>query len=98
MAILKAKPTSPGRRFVVKVYNPDLHKGEPYAPLLTSKAKSTGRNTYGRITSWQRGGGHKRRYRIIDWKRNKDGIMGKVERLEYDPNRSADLALVLYQD
>ncbi len=98
MPLIKAKPTSPGRRFVVRVYNPELHKGEPYAPLLTPKTRTSGRNNMGRITVRHRGGGHKRHYRIIDFKRNKDGIVGKVERLEYDPNRSAHIALVLYAD
>jgi len=98
MAILKAKPTSPGRRFVVQVINPDLHKGEPYAPLLEKKTRSSGRNNQGRITTRHRGGGHKQHYRVIDFKRDKDGIVGRVERLEYDPNRSANIALVLYAD
>lgn len=98
MALLKAKPTSPGRRFVVKVVNPDLHKGAPYAPLLEKKSKSGGRNNNGRITTRHIGGGHKQHYRLVDFKRNKDGIPAKVERLEYDPNRSANIALVLYAD
>jgi large subunit ribosomal protein L2 len=98
MAILKAKPTSPGRRFVVQVTNPDLHKGEPYAPLLEKKSRTGGRNNQGRITTRHRGGGHKQHYRVIDFKRDKDGIAGRVERLEYDPNRSAHIALVLYTD
>lgn len=98
MAIVKTKPTSPGRRFVVKVVNKDLHKGKPYGPLVVAKPPITGRNCHGSITVWQKGGGHKRRYRIIDWKRQKDGIPGVVERLEYDPNRSANLALVCYAD
>jgi len=98
MAILKAKPTSPGRRFVVQVTNPDLHKGDPYAPLLEKKSSSGGRNNQGRITTRHRGGGHRQHYRVIDFKRNKDGIPGRVERLEYDPNRSAHIALVLYSD
>ncbi len=98
MAIVKSKPTSPGRRFVVKVSNSDLHKGEPYSPLLTKKNKSGGRNNLGRITCRHIGGGHKQRYRVIDFKRDKDGIPAKVERLEYDPNRSAHIALVLYAD
>ena len=98
MALMKAKPTSPGRRFVVKVVNPDLHKGAPYAPLLEKKSKSGGRNNNGRITTRHIGGGHKQHYRMIDFKRNKDGIPAKVERLEYDPNRSANIALVLYAD
>lgn len=98
MALLKAKPTSPGRRFVVKVVNPDLHKGAPFAPLLEKKSKSGGRNNNGRITTRHIGGGHKQHYRMIDFKRNKDGIPAKVERLEYDPNRSANIALALYAD
>jgi len=98
MAIVKSKPTSPGRRFVVKVVNPDLHKGKPYAPLLEAKNKSGGRNNSGRISTRHIGGGHKQHYRIIDFKRNKFDIAGRVERLEYDPNRSADIALILYAD
>ncbi|MDQ7050722.1 MAG: 50S ribosomal protein L2 [Enterobacterales bacterium] len=98
MALLKAKPTSPGRRFVVKVVNPDLHKGAPHAPLLEKKSKSGGRNNNGRITTRHIGGGHKQHYRIVDFKRNKDSIPATVERLEYDPNRSANIALVLYAD
>ncbi|GAB1259202.1 50S ribosomal protein L2 [Aurantivibrio plasticivorans] len=98
MAIVKRKPTSAGRRFVVSVVNPDLHKGAPYAPLLEKKSKSGGRNNTGRITTRHVGGGHKQHYRKIDFKRNKDGIVAKVERLEYDPNRSANIALVCYLD
>ncbi|MBV1889199.1 MAG: 50S ribosomal protein L2, partial [Proteobacteria bacterium] len=98
MALMKAKPTSPGRRFVVKVVNPDLHKGAPHAPLLEKKSKSGGRNNNGRITTRHIGGGHKQHYRMVDFKRNKDGIPATVERLEYDPNRSANIALVLYAD
>ena len=98
MAIVKSKPTSPGRRFVVSVVNKELHKGKPHAALVAKKSKSGGRNNAGRITTRHRGGGHKQRYRIVDFKRNKDGIPGKVERLEYDPNRTANIALVLYAD
>jgi large subunit ribosomal protein L2 len=98
MPLLKAKPTSPGRRFVVQVKSPELHKGAPHAPLVEKKAKSGGRNNKGRITMRHRGGGHKQRYRIIDFKRTKDGIPAKVERLEYDPNRSSHIALLLYAD
>ena len=98
MPVVKTKPTSPGRRFLVKVVNPDLHKGKPHAPLLESKSKNAGRNNNGRITVRHKGGGHKQHYRMIDFKRNKDGIVGAVERLEYDPNRSANIALVLYAD
>jgi large subunit ribosomal protein L2 len=98
MPIVKIKPTSNGRRAVVKVVSPGLHKGEPYAPLLEKKAKVDGRNNYGRITVRHRGGAHKRHYRVIDFKRDKDGIAGTIERFEYDPNRSANIALVLYKD
>ncbi|WP_286264756.1 50S ribosomal protein L2 [Thalassotalea atypica] len=98
MAIVKCKPTSPGRRHVVKVVNSELHKGKPYAPLLDTKSKTGGRNNTGRITVRHVGGGHKHHYRLIDFKRTKDGIPAKVERLEYDPNRSANIALVLYAD
>ncbi len=98
MPVVKCKPTSPGRRFVVKVVNPDLHKGEPYGPLTAPKTRSGGRNNRGRITTRHIGGGHKQRYRIIDFKRDKDGIEARVERLEYDPNRSANIALMLYAD
>lgn len=98
MALMKAKPTSAGRRHVVKVVNPDLHKGAPYAPLLDKKSKSGGRNNGGRITVRHIGGGHKQHYRIVDFKRNKDGIPAKVERLEYDPNRTSNIALVCYAD
>jgi large subunit ribosomal protein L2 len=98
MAIVKRKPTSPGRRFVVDVVTPDLHKGAPYGPLLDSANKTGGRNNNGRITTRHRGGGHKQRYRIVDFKRNKDGIPATVERIEYDPNRTAHLALLCYRD
>ena len=98
MAIHKQLPTSPGTRFVIKVVNSDLHKGEPHAPLLKKKSKTGGRNNNGRITCRHIGGGHKQKYRIIDFKRDKDGIPAKVERLEYDPNRSAFIALVVYSD
>ena len=98
MALQQTRPTSPGRRFVVKVTTPNLHKGDPYAPLVTRLERSTGRNNFGRVTTRHKGGGHKRLYRIIDFRRDKDGIAAKVERIEYDPNRSAHLALVLYTD
>ena len=98
MAIVKTKPTSAGRRFVVKVVTPELHKGKPFEPLLDQKSKNGGRNNAGRITTRHKGGGHKQRYRIIDFKRNKDGVSAKVERIEYDPNRSAHIALLLYID
>jgi len=96
--IIKRKPTSPGRRFVVSIVDKELHKGAPYAPLTESKSKTAGRNNHGRITTRHKGGGHKQRYRVIDFKRNKDDITARVERLEYDPNRSANIALVLYAD
>lgn len=98
MAIVKRKPTSAGRRFVVSVVSKDLHKGAPYAPLLESKSRNGGRNNAGRITTRHIGGGHKQHYRLVDFKRNKDGIPATVERLEYDPNRSAHIALVCYAD
>ncbi len=98
MPIVKAKPTSPGRRFAEKVASPDLHQGEPYRPLLAKKTRSGGRGNTGRTTVRHRGGGHKQRYRIVDFKRDKDGIPARVERIEYDPNRSAHLALMLYRD
>ncbi len=98
MAIVKAKPTSPGRRFVVKVVTEGLHKGAPHGPLLEKKSKSGGRNNKGRITTRHRGGGHKQRYRVVDFKRDKDGVPGVVERIEYDPNRTAHLALIKYLD
>ncbi|MDG2088834.1 MAG: 50S ribosomal protein L2 [Arenicellaceae bacterium] len=98
MALIKLKPTSPGRRGTVRVQSPELHKGEPYKPLLESKRAINGRNNAGRITVRHRGGGHKRKYRIVDFRRNKDGIPAQIERLEYDPNRSAHLALLLYAD
>jgi large subunit ribosomal protein L2 len=99
MPVVKAKPTSPGRRFVVKVVHPDLHKGEPFKALVQAKSKSGGRNNKGRITTRHIGGGHKQKYRIIDFKRNsKDGIKAVVERLEYDPNRTANIALLKYAD
>jgi large subunit ribosomal protein L2 len=98
MPIVKTKPTSAGRRFVVKVVEPELHKGAPYGPLLEKKSRSGGRNNYGRVTTRHQGGGHKQRYRTVDFKRRKDGIPAVVERLEYDPNRTAYLALLLYAD
>ncbi|OQK15205.1 50S ribosomal protein L2 [Methyloprofundus sedimenti] len=98
MAIVKSKPTSPGSRFVVRIKHDDLHKGKPHAALLSKKSKSGGRNNNGRITTRHIGGGHKQSYRIIDFKRNKMDIPAVVERLEYDPNRTANIALVLYKD
>jgi large subunit ribosomal protein L2 len=98
MAVLKRKPTSAGRRFVVSIVSEGLHKGAPYAPLLEKQSKSGGRNNNGRITTRHIGGGHKQHYRLIDFKRNKDGIPATVERLEYDPNRTANIALICYAD
>ncbi len=98
MALVKVRPTSAGRRGLIKVVNPDLHRGAPFAGLLEKKSKINGRNHHGRICVRHRGGGHKRHYRIVDFRRDKDGVVGRVERLEYDPNRSANIALVLYAD
>ena len=98
MAIVKCKPTSAGRRFVVKVVSAELHKGEPHWPLVESQKRHGGRNNAGRITVRHQGGGHKQHYRLVDFKRKKDGIPAVVERLEYDPNRSAHLALLKYAD
>ncbi len=98
MPIVKRKPTSPGRRFVVSVVHPDLHKGRPHEALLDKNQKKGGRNNAGRITTRHQGGGHKHHYRVVDFKRDKDGIAGKVERVEYDPNRTAHIALVCYSD
>jgi large subunit ribosomal protein L2 len=98
MALVKVKPTSAGRRGLVKVVNPNLHKGRPVDALIEKKTSKAGRNNHGHITTRHQGGGHKQHYRIIDFKRNKDGITAKVERLEYDPNRSANIALLLYAD
>jgi len=98
MPLLNAKPTSPGRRALIRVVHPDLHKGGPHAALVNAQNSTGGRNNYGRITTRHKGGGHKHHYRIVDFKRNKDGILGRVERLEYDPNRTAHIALVCYVD
>ena len=98
MALVKVKPTSPGRRGVVQVVNPNLHKGKPFAGLVESKSKNAGRNNNGHVTVRHQGGGHKQAYRLVDFKRNKDGIPAKVERLEYDPNRTANIALLCYAD
>src|SRR5689334_16670234 len=98
MPLVKVKPTSNGRRSLVKVVNPGLHKGPPVAALVESQKRGSGRNNNGHITVRHKGGGHKQHYRIVDFRRNKDGVPAKVERLEYDPNRSANLALLLYAD
>jgi len=96
--ILNVNPTSPGLRGKVKICNKNLYKGKPLKLLCKKKKQNAGRNCQGRITVRHRGGGHKKRYRIIDWKRQKDGILAKVRRIEYDPNRSANIALLSYSD
>ncbi|MEW6293988.1 MAG: 50S ribosomal protein L2 [Pseudomonadota bacterium] len=98
MAIVKVKPTSAGRRALVKIVNPNLHKGRSHDALTEKKSNKAGRNNHGHITTRHQGGGHKQHYRIVDFKRNKDGIVAKVERLEYDPNRTANIALLCYAD
>jgi large subunit ribosomal protein L2 len=98
MPLMKVKPTSPGRRALVKVVSPDLHKGEPHWPLVERQNRGSGRNNLGRVTMRHKGGGHKQHYRVVDFRRDKDGIQATVERLDYDPNRSAHLALLLYAD
>lgn len=98
MPLVKVKPTSPGRRAMVKVVNKELHKSKPYASLVTKRRSTAGRNNNGHITTRHKGGGHKYHYRVIDFHRTKDAIPAKVERLEYDPNRSAYIALLLYAD
>ena len=98
MALVKVKPTSAGRRALVKVVNSSLHKGRAFDALTESQKRGSGRNNNGHITTRHKGGGHKHHYRIVDFRRNKDGIPAKVERLEYDPNRSANVALLLYAD
>ncbi len=98
MALVKVKPTSAGRRAVIKVVTPGLHKGKPHDALTEKKNRGSGRNNNGHITTRHKGGGHKQHYRIVDFKRNKDGIPAKVERIEYDPNRSAHIALLCYAD
>ena len=98
MAVIKLKPTSAGRRGQVKVTRDHLHKGEAYAPLLEPQHQKAGRNNNGHITTRHKGGGHRHHYRLVDFRRTKDGIPAKVERIEYDPNRSAHIALVCYAD
>ena len=98
MAVIKVKPTSPGRRAVVKVVHKHLYKGEPHAPLLEPQMQNAGRNNNGHITMRHKGGGHKHHYRVVDFRRNKDGVPAKVERIEYDPNRTAHIALLCYAD
>lgn len=98
MGIKKLSPTSPARRYQTYLTNDDLTTDKPYKPLLETKTRTNGRNVHGRVTVRHRGGGHKRHYRIIDFKRDKTGIPGKVATIEYDPNRSARIALVNYAD
>jgi large subunit ribosomal protein L2 len=98
MALIKLKPTSPGTRFVVRVARGHLHKGGPFEALTVHQNKTGARNHSGRITTRHIGGGSRQKYRLIDFRRDKDGIKGVVERLEYDPNRTAHIALVCYAD
>ena len=99
MAIIQTKPTSAGRRHMVKISRENLHKGSGYAPLLEPQFQKAGRNHNGHITVRHKGGGHRHHYRVVDFVRNdKDGIPAKVERIEYDPNRTAHIALVVYAD
>src|SRR5512147_2146549 len=98
MPVIKVKPTSPGRRAVVKVAHPHLYKGDPLPSLVEPQKQKSGRNNNGHITMRHKGGGHKHHYRVVDFVRNKDGIPAKVERIEYDPNRTAHIALVCYAD
>ena len=96
--VISVKPTSPGRRFLIKSNRKEIYKGRPYSKLTKSMSKSGGRNNFGRITTRHIGGGHRKIYRIIDFLRKKDNIIAKIDRIEYDPNRSAYIALVLYKD
>ena len=98
MAIINAKPTTPGRRGLQKVVTEGLHKGKPFAKLLEKKSKNGGRNHHGRITVRHQGGGHRQHIRVVDFQRAKDGIEATVERIEYDPNRSSHIALLCYAD
>jgi large subunit ribosomal protein L2 len=98
VALRKLRPTSAGQRFVVRVVPEGLHKGKPHEALLSPLQRRGGRNNQGRVTTRHQGGGHKRQYRVVDFVRDKDAVPGRVERLEYDPNRSANVALVLYRD
>ena len=98
MPIRKFNPTSPGTRFQTVQTFDEITTSEPYRPLTENLDRSGGRNNQGHLTSWWRGGGHKRLYRIIDFKRDKKDIPGKVETIEYDPNRSARIALITYAD
>ncbi|RMF72868.1 MAG: 50S ribosomal protein L2 [Acidobacteria bacterium] len=98
MPVKKFKPTSPGRRQMEVNVSSEVTTKTPHKPLLEGKTRSGGRNNRGRVTVWHRGGGHKRRYRVIDFKRDKDGVPGRVATIEYDPNRSANIALINYVD
>src|SRR3989440_12054129 len=98
MALIKYKPTSPGTRTVVKIDRSHLYKGGPYLPLTEAQNKTGARNNAGRITTRHVGGGSRQKYRVIDFKRDKDGIAGVVERVEYDPNRTSHIALIRYAD
>src|SRR5471032_2218250 len=98
MALKHYRPMTPGTRQLVLVDRSELYKGKPVKALTEGLNKTGGRNNFGNITSWQRGGGHKRRYRLVDFKRRKFDVPGKVERLEYDPNRTAFIALITYAD
>ncbi|MCR9192890.1 MAG: 50S ribosomal protein L2 [Gammaproteobacteria bacterium] len=98
MALMISKPTSPGRRGQIKVVHKHIHKGKPHAPLIEPLKKSGGRNNNGRITVRHIGGGQRAHYRVIDFKRVKDGIEARVDRIEYDPNRTALIALLVYKD
>ena len=98
MGIKSFKPTSPGRRFQTVMTFDDLSTNRPHKPLTEGKDRINGRNNKGHLTIWNRGGGHKRRYRAIDFRRDKIGIPGKVASIEYDPNRSANIALIMYVD
>ena len=98
MALKKYKPNTPGQRGLVLVDKSDLFKGKPIKKLTEGLNKAGGRNNSGQVTMWQRGGGHKRRYRIIDFTRTKFDMQASVERIEYDPNRTAFIALIKYED
>src|SRR5437660_3850207 len=98
MPLVKVTPTLPGRRALVKVVTPELYKGDAHSALVQPQRRGSGRNNHGRVTMRHQGGGHKHHLRLIDFRRNKDGIAAKVERVEYDPNRSAHIALRLYAD
>ncbi len=98
MPVKKFKPTSPGRRQMEVLISPEITTDRPYKPLLEPKKKTGGRSSTGRVSMWHRGGGHKQRYRVIDFKRDKFDVPGRVATIEYDPNRSANIALISYQD